>query len=93
MNTKPTTLLTVNGSLNRKADNINTRTKERLINGEAKLRSNLVITATQKRDAINADKNPDKRKGSNINFIKKYALSEIELGIVSHKDALHFIIS
>src|SRR5699024_960711 len=61
---KPITLFVVIGSPNQNTEIIKTNTNAKLINGYAKLMSNLVMAAIQNKDATNADKNPDKISGS-----------------------------
>lgn len=50
---------------------IKTNAGAKLIEGYALVISNLVIAAIQNREAINADKKPEKTKGSNNKRIRK----------------------
>jgi hypothetical protein len=68
INTSPITFPIVKVSLRIKTPKIKTIAGEILINGYAVVISNLVIAIIQQTEAINADKKPDKIKGSNSNL-------------------------
>lgn len=60
-----------------------TKTKDKLVKGYAKLRSNLVIANIQNREATKADKKPEKTKGSHKSFNKKKIFGPSKTGTQS----------
>jgi hypothetical protein len=90
MKRRPMLFSQVNDSCSRITDKIYTRTKALLIKGYAYEISNFVIAAIQKKDAMNAETNPENIHGSKSNFPKIISLSKKPDGRASIVFIRHF---